>query len=247
VNAILANSSERLSWSHGTNHNKASSVGILERRGRHSRAAAGHKAYHAVKCKSDCSSLTDDQLIARVQAGESSVFNVLVVRYQRRVQQLAITLMRNEYDAQEISQEGFFRAYLSIHRFRGESSFYTWLHRIVVNFAIDAKRHPLRQRLDWEAIAERVDDTRCLDLPRVANSDPFEAAFRTELKGGLNAALARLNSFHRAVIVMRELEGMSYQDMASTLHISKGTVMSRLFHARRRLQGFVAECANLSL
>lgn len=245
MNAILANSSERLSWSQEKNHNRASSVGESDRRGRHLRGAAGQKACRATKCGTDGSSLTDDELIARVQAGESSVFNVLVARYQRRVQQLAITLMRNECDAQEISQEGFFRAYLSIHRFRGESSFYTWLHRIVVNLAIDVKRHPFRQRLDWEYIAEKVDDTRCLDLPRVANSDPYEATVRKELKRGLNAALSRLNTFHRAVIVMRELEGMSYQDMASTLRISKGTVMSRLFHARRRLQGFAAECTNL--
>ena len=216
-----------------------------DRGGRHLCGGTGQKAHRAAISSPDCSGLTDDELVVRVQAGESSAFNVLVIRYQRRIRQLAFTLMRNENDAQEISQEGFFRAYLSIHRFRGESSFYTWLHRIVVNLAIDVKRHPLRQRLDWECIAERVDDTRSLDLPRLANSDPYEVAVRTELKRGLNAALSRLNSFHRAVIVMRELEGMSYQDMASTLRISKGTVMSRLFHARRRLQGFAAECTNL--
>ena len=243
MNAILANSSERLSWSHRTNQNNAPTV--AGRRGRHLRDGTGQKAHRPAKSSPDSSGLTDDDLIARVQAGESSAFNVLVIRYQRRIQQLAITLMRNENDAQEISQEGFFRAYLSIHRFRGESSFYTWLHRIVVNLAIDVKRHPLRQRVDWECIAERVDDTRYLDLPRVSNSDPYEAAVRTELRRGLNAALSKLNSFHRAVIVMRELEGMSYQDMASALRISKGTVMSRLFHARRRLQEFVAECTNL--
>jgi len=245
VTAILANSSKRRSWSHGTNLDNVSSVGVPGRPGFHSCDGTSRKAHRAAKSSPDCSGRTDDELIARVQAGEPSAFNVLVIRYQRRIQQLAITLMRNEYDAQEITQEGFFRAYLSIHRFRGESSFYTWLHRIVVNLAIDVKRHPLRQRVDWEYIAERVDDSRCLDLPRVSNSDPYESAVRTELKRGLNAALSRLNSFHRAVIVMRELEGMSYQDMASALRISKGTVMSRLFHARRRLQGFVAECTNL--
>lgn len=186
--------------------------------------------------------LTDDELIARVQAGDTDVFDVLVVRHQRRAHQLALTLMRNEQDAQEIVQDAFLRAYAGVHAFRGASSFYTWLHRIVVNLAIDNRRHPLKHRMDWECIAERVDDTRGLEFPKLGDSDPFDVAQRAEIKRQLNTALAQLNPFHRAVIVMRELEGMSYRDMATALRISKGTVMSRLFHARRRLQGYATEC-----
>jgi len=144
--------------------------------------------------------------------------------------------MRNEHDAQEIAQEAFLRAYLGLGNFRGASSFYTWLHRIVFNLAIDAKRNPYRQRIDWESIAESTDDVRALALPRIRNSDPQEALLQLELRCRLNSALAKLNSFHRAVIVMREVEGMSYREIAASLRISKGTVMSRLFHARRRLQ-----------
>ena len=179
---------------------------------------------------------TDEELIARLKTGEIAAFDSLVNRHQRRVHQLALGLMRNEHDAQEIVQEAFLRAYLGFNGFRGASSFYTWLHRIVFNLAIDAKRHPFRHRIDWEAIAERADDTRALELPRVRNSDPHETFARFELNCRLNSALSKLNPFHRTVIVMREVEGMSYQEMADSLRISKGTVMSRLFHARRRLQ-----------
>jgi RNA polymerase sigma-70 factor (ECF subfamily) len=188
------------------------------------------------------SELTDEQIIARVQAGDTWSFDVLVRRHQQRVRQLALTLMRNEQDAQEIVQEAFLRAYVGMQGFRGASSFYTWLHRIVVNLAIDTKRHPLKHRLDWECIAERADDTRGLEFPQLRDTDPYEATRRAEIKRQLNCALSQLNPFHRAVIVMRELEGMSYQDMATALRISKGTVMSRLFNARRRLQGYAAEC-----
>jgi RNA polymerase sigma-70 factor (ECF subfamily) len=176
-----------------------------------------------------------------VQGGKLHAFDLLVSRHQRRIRQLAVTLMRNEHDAQEIAQEAFLRAYLAIRGFRGASSFYTWLHRIVVNLAIDAKRQPLKQRVDWEAIAERVDDTRGFELPHMKDADPHDVVQRAELKRQLTAALSQLTPFHRAVIVMREVEGMSYQDMAEALCISKGTVMSRLFHARRRLQGCAAE------
>jgi len=177
-----------------------------------------------------------------VQSGDSRAFNLLVKRYQHRVQQLALSMMRNEQDAQEVAQEAFLRAYVGIRGFRGASSFYTWLHRIVVNLAIDSKRHPPRRQVDWECIDQRSDDTRCLDLPVRSMSDPYQAIQRAEVGRQLNSALALLKPFHRVVIVMRELEGMSYNDMALALRISKGTVMSRLFHARRRLQGYASEC-----
>ncbi len=179
---------------------------------------------------------TDEEVLSRLRAGDIAAFDVLVKRYQQRVHQLALGLMRNEHDAEEVVQEAFLRAYLALDGFRGASSFYTWLHRIVFNLAIDAKRHPYRQRIDWESIAECADDTRAFALPRLRNSDPHETLLRFELNCRLNAALSKLNRFHRTVIVMRELEGMSYREMAASLQISKGTVMSRLFHARRRLQ-----------
>lgn len=183
---------------------------------------------------------SDDELVGRIRAGDGGAFSRLVQRYQRRIQQLALSFVRNEHDAQEVVQDAFLRVHLGLGSFRGTSSFYTWLYRIVVNLAIDAKRRPYRQRVGWESIAERADDSRSLELPRIVNSDPHEAMRQTELDQRLTAALTHLAPYHRAVIVMREVDGMSYREMAEYLHISKGTVMSRLFHARRRLQRTLA-------
>jgi len=182
----------------------------------------------------------DDTLVGRVRGGDSAAFSKLVERYQRRIQQLALSFVRNEHDAQDVVQDAFLRVHLGLRAFRGSSSFYTWLYRIVVNLAIDAKRRPYRQRVAWETIAETADDSRALELPRIRNSDPHEAMTRVELDHRLTVAIAHLPSYHRAVIIMREVDGMSYQEMAECLHISKGTVMSRLFHARRRLQRSLA-------
>jgi RNA polymerase sigma-70 factor, ECF subfamily len=237
VTAILAHSSAKTDWPrHRARSN--STLAAVPLAGRGPRKCEGTGNGHRRKAREGLRANlpTDDELIARLKAGEIAAFDLLVNRHQRRVHQLALGLMRNEHDAQEIVQEAFLRAYLGLNGFRGASSFYTWLHRIVFNLAIDAKRHPFRHRINWEAIAERADDTRAFDLPRVHNSDPHETFARFELNCTLNSALSKLNSFHRAVIVMREVEGMSYQEMADSLRISKGTVMSRLFHARRRLQ-----------
>jgi len=184
---------------------------------------------------------SDDELVRRIRAGDGTAFSQLVERHQRRIQQLAVSLVRNEHDAQEVVQDAFLRVYLGLAAFRGTSSFYTWLYRIVVNLAIDAKRRPCRQRIGWESIAECANDTRSFDLPRISNSDPHEAISRAELERRIVEALAHLTPYHRAVILMREVEGMSYQEMAEFLNISKGTVMSRLFHARRRLQRTLAD------
>jgi RNA polymerase sigma-70 factor (ECF subfamily) len=183
---------------------------------------------------------SDDELVGRIRAGDPGAFSQLVERYQRRVQQLALSFVRNEHDAQEVVQDAFLRVHLGLGGFRGTSSFYTWLYRIVVNLAIDAKRRPYRRRIGWESIAECADDSRSFELPRISNSDPHEVMSRLELDQRLTLALTQLAPYHRAVIVMREVDGMSYQEMAENLHISKGTVMSRLFHARRRLQHTLA-------
>lgn len=169
---------------------------------------------------------SDDELVNRIRAGDSCAFSRLVERYQRRILQLALSFVRNEHDAQEVVQDAFLRVHLGLGAFRGTSSFYTWLYRIVVNLAIDAKRRPSRQRIGWESIAECANDSRSFELPRISNSDPQEAMYRVELEQRISSALKHLTPYHRAVILMREVDGMSYQEMAEFLQISKGTVMS---------------------
>ncbi len=179
---------------------------------------------------------SDDDLVERTRGGDTEAFERLVARYRRRILQLALSFVRNERDAEEVVQDAFVRVYLGLASFRGTSSFYTWLYRIVVNLAIDARRKPHRQRVGWESIAESANDSRSLELPRISDSDPYEALTRMELNQRISSAMMHLPPYHQAVIIMREIDGMSYQEMAESLRISKGTVMSRLFHARKRLQ-----------
>jgi RNA polymerase sigma-70 factor (ECF subfamily) len=182
----------------------------------------------------------DHALVTRIRCGDEGAFHELYARYQRRILHLAFSLVGNEHDAEEVVQDALLRVHLGLDGFRGTSSFYTWLHRIVVNVAIDVKRRPFQQRVSWESIAENVEDTRALALPRVQDSDPYEALDRVELARSLVSALCQLPVHHRVVILMREIEGMSYQEMAQELNISRGTIMSRLHHARRRMQRSLA-------
>lgn len=195
------------------------------------------RALKSGKTSSDgkCSD-SDDELVERTREGDTEAFERLVARYRRRILQLALSFVRNERDAEEVVQDAFLRVHLGLTTFRGTSSFYTWLYRIVVNLAIDARRKPHRQRVGWESIAESVNDSRSLELPRISDSDPYEALSRMELNQRISSAMMHLPPYHQAVIIMREIDGMSYQEMAESLRISKGTVMSRLFHARKRLQ-----------
>ena len=152
-------------------------------------------------------------------------------------------MVRDENDAREIVQDAFLRVYRNIGRFKGSSSFFTWLYRIVSNLAIDLMRKPVRREaelFDNPQIAEDADA-----FPFVSSSagaDPMGMVRRREIAERIQEALDALPPYHRAVIVMREVEGMSYQQMAEAMQVSKGTIMSRLFHARQKLQRALADC-----
>lgn len=195
--------------------------------------------------------LSDAELVSLCCEGQRSAFGELVYRYRRRVRHLALSLTRDEQDAEEITQDAFLRAYLALAGFRGASSFYTWIHRIVVNLVIDSRRQPCRHSINWEAVAESADDTRCHELPRIPDSEPHDSMHRSEVRHRVGVALSRLDNLHRTVIELRELEELSYQEIAERLQICKGTVMSRLFHARRLLRlelaGDVAPTSQVTL
>jgi RNA polymerase sigma-70 factor (ECF subfamily) len=186
----------------------------------------------------------DRALIARAQAGDTSAFRGLVERHQRRAFAIALALVRDENDARELVQDAFLRVFKSLHSFEGSSSFFTWLYRIITNLSIDLMRKPGRQTADLEEIRE-ADDGGELDTPflsRFDGADPVEVVRRREIAARLQAALDALPSYHRAVIVLREIEGMSYEEMAQAMGVSKGTIMSRLFHARQKLQRALGDC-----
>jgi len=182
----------------------------------------------------------DHDLVQRIQAGDSDAFRALFDKYHRRAFAVAMGVVKNEDDALDAVQDAFVKVHKNIHKFQGSSSFYTWLYRIVMNVSIDhVRRTSRRKSLDFDERALHEESEVAGDgalLPRVTNANPGKAALRAELGSAIQAALEELPEHHRAVIVLREIEGMSYEEMAEALQVPKGTIMSRLFHARKKMQ-----------
>jgi RNA polymerase sigma-70 factor (ECF subfamily) len=183
----------------------------------------------------------DRELVDRARDGDADAFRRLFERYHRRVYSLAYGMLRNSDDALDVVQEGFIKAHRYLAKFEGTSSFYTWLYRIVMNLAIDHLRKRKRQRhVDFnDALAHEPSDSSVGEdslLPRMLGSNPAKSLARKQIREQIGQALDTLSDKHRAVIVLRELEGLSYEEMANVVGCSKGTIMSRLFHARRNMQ-----------
>jgi len=187
----------------------------------------------------------DRALIAKAQAGDTAAFRRLVERHQRRAFAIALALVRDENDARELVQDAFLRVFKGLNSFQGGSSFFTWLYRIITNLSIDLIRKPGRQTSDFDDARLEMEESQDLDQPflsRFDGADPMELVRRREIASRLERALEALPSYHRAVIVMREIEGLSYEEMAQAMGVSKGTIMSRLFHARQKLQRALVDC-----
>jgi RNA polymerase sigma-70 factor (ECF subfamily) len=182
----------------------------------------------------------DRRLIVRAQAGDTGAFRLLVERHQRRVFAIALGLVRDEQDAREIAQEAFLRVHKGLAQFHGGSSFFTWLYRIVTNLSIDLMRKPSRREAELHFALE-ADEGESPLLP-ASDADPYDVVRRGQLSLRIQDALEQLPPYHRGVILMREVEGMSYEEMAEAMQVSKGTIMSRLFHARKKLQRALSDC-----
>ena len=181
---------------------------------------------------------SDDELVARACRGERIAFTQLVSKYYERSVRVAYGMLRSREDAEDVVQEAFCRAHRKLSTFEGQASFYTWFYRIVVNLCIDETRKRKRSRLidlgdDVQAGPLSTDDALYLNLDE---SDPTQSVERAQLRNVLMKAVQELPEIHRSVVVLREVEGLSYEEIADTLKIKKGTVMSRLFHARKALQ-----------
>jgi len=170
----------------------------------------------------------DQAWVDAARGGDRRAFGQLVDAYQRRVYALAFGIVRQRDDAWDVAQEAFVKAYRNLEAFNGEAAFFTWLYRITTNLAIDHVRARKRKR------TEAIDAAP--ELPADQSADPDHALGRGELAQVLRASMDELSEKHRAIIVLREIEGLSYEEMAEVLGIRKGTVMSRLFHARQNLQ-----------
>ena len=146
-------------------------------------------------------------------------------------------MVRNEEDAWDLAQDGFIKAWKSLGSFRGQSSFFTWLYRIMANVALDwlRKKHVRGEAEFDDSIGLRQIETSAPTAPK-PSAQPLERLAGGEIRARVDAAIAKLTPEHRTVIVLRELEGLDYQEIAEAMDCSIGTVMSRLFYARKKLQ-----------
>jgi len=173
----------------------------------------------------------DRELVRRSQAGDPRAFRELFDRYHRQVLAVAVGLTGNGDDAMDVVQETFVRAHKNLASFQGGSSFYTWIYRIAVNVGIDYRR---RQSRRAEIVQPEPIDENVADADRTL--DPPSAFDRRELGARILRAIDELTPEHKAAIILREIEGLSYEDISQVMQCSKGTVMSRLHYARRKLQ-----------
>jgi RNA polymerase sigma-70 factor (ECF subfamily) len=183
----------------------------------------------------------DRALVERCQAGDLEAFEALVGRYRQRVYSLAYSMVRNEQDATDLCQETFVKAWQAIRGFKKNASFYTWLYRITTNLCIDLVRK--RDRRPNVALEDGVEPQLHANV-EVAPSNrpsPTEELRRKELREQIDAALAELSPEHRAVIQLREFEGLEYAEIAKAVGCQIGTVMSRLHYARKHLQKLLKE------
>lgn len=177
--------------------------------------------------------LDDMELVARAQQGDVPAFEVLVSRYRNDVFALSTRFVRNREEAWDISQEVFVKAYRSLKRFRGDAGFKTWLLRITANHSKDWLK---KRRLETVAFDDQIGSEATSSIP-----DPSQSAASRELGERIHEAIERLPHKHKLAFVLREFEGLSYQEMAEVMQCSQGTVMSRLHHARKKLQNALTE------
>jgi RNA polymerase sigma-70 factor (ECF subfamily) len=187
----------------------------------------------------DKASLQDDELVSEAQQGDMEAFEELVARHRDKMYARAFSIVHNEEEATDLSQEAWIKAWQRLGQFEKESSFTTWLTRITINLCLDHLRRKQRSRLD--PLPDTKDEPEAWErlLPPVW-TNPTEGLERDELRERIDAAMGKLSDAHRTVLVLHEFEGMEYKEIAETVGISIGTVMSRLFYARRRLAALLA-------
>lgn len=185
----------------------------------------------------------DREAVRRVQAGETEAFEVLVEKYKRKTFRLAFQVLRDQEEALDVAQEAFVKAFRSLPKFKGDSAFYTWLFRITMNVALDRRRQRVTRAKSMGA-----EDVPPEEWERSAVSEdrgPDDEAASAERRERIARALESLSEHHRSIIILSDIEGLSYREIAEVLDVPMGTVMSRLHNARKRLRdalgpGFLA-------
>ena len=199
-----------------------------------------------MKSNVDYASASDEQLVRAAKQGDMAAFEELVARHRDKIYARAFSMMRNEDEALDLSQEAWVKSWQRLIQFQGDSSFGTWMTRIVINLCLDQLRRRKRQRT--ESIEEMSEESGGVErqMP-VVNVNPTERLERGELRKRIDQALGQLSHEHRTVMVLHEFEEMEYKEIARTMGCSIGTVMSRLFYARRKMAVLLANLKNEEL
>jgi RNA polymerase sigma-70 factor, ECF subfamily len=177
---------------------------------------------------------TDQELVRRVQAGDQTAFNLLVLKYQHRVLKLVGRFVNDPAEAEDVAQEAFLKAYRALASFRGDSAFYTWLYRIAINTAKNALVSQRRRPVDFDLDLQDPDQYE--RQAKLKEADTPEGVLLTdEIRAVVEEAMEQLPEDLRTAIVLRELEGLSYEEIAEAMDCPVGTVRSRIFRAREAI------------
>jgi RNA polymerase sigma-70 factor (ECF subfamily) len=182
---------------------------------------------------------SDLELVRRAQRGQRGAFDLLVLRYQHKVVKLVARLLRDRTEAEDVAQEAFVKAYRALGSFRGDSAFYTWLYRIAVNTARNTLASRQRRPLAYEAGLSEAEQAAVESRMRHGDT-PEATALSDEIQDTVNRAIADLPEDLRTAIVLREVEGLSYEEIATAMDCPVGTVRSRIFRAREAIDRLLA-------
>ena len=187
----------------------------------------------------DYASAEDETLVKAAQKGGMQAFEELVARHRDKIYARAFSMMRNEEEAVDLSQEAWVKSWQKLNQFQGQSSFVTWMTRITINLCLDQLRR--QKRFRTESIEQMDEESGGVErqMP-VVTPNPTEGLERVELRRRIDEALGKLSYEHRTVLVMHEFEELEYKEIAKRMECSIGTVMSRLFYARRKMANLLA-------
>jgi RNA polymerase sigma-70 factor (ECF subfamily) len=187
--------------------------------------------------QTDLCEYSDNDLISAVREGKIEAFDQIVRRYESKVLGVLYGMMRNSDDARDVAQDVFVKAYKSVDKFRGDSKLYTWLYRITVNMAIDYMRKKQKKaKVEYNDEVKISDDNPAVPVDRI---NPSKTVQNKELRTKLQEAIEQLPEEQKSTFVLREMQDMSYQEIADVMNCSVGTVMSRLFYARKKVRDMI--------
>src|SRR6266446_6144588 len=189
--------------------------------------------------QADNSSVSDKALVRKAQRGDMAAFEELVLRHRDKIYARAFSMMRNEEEAVDLSQEAWVKGWQRLKQFQGESSFVTWMTRIVINLCLDQLRKQKRHRTESIELMEEESGGVERQMP-VVQVNPTEGLERRELRARIDKALSQISFEHRTVLILHEFEELEYKEIAKRMQCSIGTVMSRLFYARRKMANLLA-------